>query len=255
MGFATGAPRKLLPVFPSMIAACVLGCASAAHAEASPDSDLGQTASLLLSNKFDQLDAMAAKYNKADARASGGTPKLEIFYEALASFARERSCHPNPHEATFENKNGALERWLAAKPDSIAAHVAMAQLWINYGWKARGCSYAAGVTEEGYRLYVARLTKASTYLKGIAPTADPHIYVELNDLARISGSPEIVAANYSAAVRNHPDYLPYYAMRASALEEKWYGQPGDVAAFEKSLLASPGGDTGKIAYASVATSL
>jgi len=252
MGFRADALRKWFLAISSSIA---LTCATPACAEGPPDPDLGRTSTLLLSNAFDKLEAMAAAYRKTDARASGGTPKLEIFYDALASFAHEQNCHANPHEDTFENKNGALERWLIAKPDSIAAHVAMAQLWINYGWKARGCSYIAGVTEEGQRLYVERLTKAGSYLKGITPTADPHIYIELDELARISGSPEIVVANYSAAVGNHPDYFPYYSMRANALEEKWYGQPGDVAAFEKSLLTSPGGATGQIAYAWVATSL
>jgi hypothetical protein len=258
MGVAAGVSRILsIAGIPSLLA-CAIWTASetGACAKGTLYSDFrSQTDALLLSNQFDKLDAMEAAFKRSDARLAGGVPSLEVFYSALASLEDERDgVHADGQP--LERKKAALERWITAKPDSLAAHVALAQFWINYAWNARGNGYAAGVTEQGSRLYVERLIKAGSYLKGLPPKDDPAIYGELDEIAVVSNSPrEVLASIYAAAVHDYPGYLPYYGMRANLLQEKWFGAPGELAAFEKSLLTTPGGTLGQIAIAAVATDL
>jgi hypothetical protein len=49
-------------------------------------------------------------------------------------------------------------------------------------------------------------------------------------------------------------FVSFYIKRYSDLQERWYGRPGGAGEYAASLLQSPAGDEGKIAYVAVAES-
>jgi hypothetical protein len=54
--------------------------------------------------------------------------------------------------------------------------------------------------------------------------------------------------------RHGRSFVTFYIKRYSDLQERWYGRPGEAAEYAASLLQSPGGDDGKIAYVAVSES-
>ena len=60
---------------------------------------------------------------------------------------------------------------------------------------------------------------------------------------------------YGDAVKAYPSYFHFYSLRAQILQVRWYGQPGELNAYEASLATSPGGDTALVAYSFIAYKL
>jgi hypothetical protein len=57
---------------------------------------------------------------------------------------------------------------------------------------------------------------------------------------------------YAGATAAFPTFPGYQTQYYYYMLERWFGEPGEAAAFAASLLANPGGDEGKIDYVSVA---
>jgi hypothetical protein len=106
-------------------------------------------------------------------------------------------------------------------------------------------------------MYGERLTAAAAYIKGIDPKSDPQIYGILTTLARASSSPRpALDAIYAAVTKEYPRWFISYGNRADILQQKWFGQPGELASYTQSLLlSSPGGEDGEIAYSYLAQRL
>jgi len=212
---------------------------------------------LLASNQLDKLEPLARDLRASDARFPGGSPKLSGFYSALGA-VQGGNCGCGGYESTIsvEKKEAALKQWIDLHPQSLPAHVAMAQFWIANAWKARGHGYANRISPEQWKLYADRMGKAHGYLVGLNPKDDPHIYLEYLKLADAAASPrKTLDLVYAAAIRDYPTDYEFYSMRAERLQEKWYGSPGQLASYAESLLHSPGGEIGQIAYAFVAGTL
>jgi TPR repeat protein len=213
--------------------------------------------SLLASRQFEELDLLAARYRYADSRFPGGEPKLEQFYASLGWFPGTNGDRAiNAGKVSFDQRKALLDKWRAADPDSLAARISLARLWINYAGEVRGTGYASSISGEQYRAFVQRLTNANEILRDLDPKLDPYIYSLRDVTALIAAEPEEeTEVNYISAVHDFPNHFSFYTMQATNLEEKWFGKQGDVAKYLNSLLVSPGGSTGKIAYAIVASRL
>ncbi|MGC3971317.1 MAG: DUF4034 domain-containing protein [Pirellulales bacterium] len=107
---------------------------------------------LLRSEKFDELEAVVAQIRRDRPRDSHGKARLSVFYEGTAAMAKT--------DQEFEQELALFGRWLAAKPKSVAAHLALARAWKNYGWRARGSGFAHTVTDDGFAKFRERIEKA-----------------------------------------------------------------------------------------------
>jgi hypothetical protein len=212
------------------------------------------TEPLLLSHRFDALEAMADGFRRTDARFPGGHSRLYHFYRDLGSFAGGGcDCSDDGTAVSFARKQEAIDAWLADRPQSLTAQIVNAQLLINYAWVARTRSYGSTITDAQWALYRARLREAGAWLYKLNPKDDPNIYSEQMLIAQAEpdARPRLDAL-YMEAVRTFPRFFHYYADRADRLQWKWYGRPGELAALTRSLAVVPGGDDGEIAYAFVA---
>ncbi len=125
--------------------ACLCIAPSSSHAE--PDAIqayYNQIEPLLMSERFDVLDSMAGKLRQTDERFPGGDQKLFHFYNGLA-LIKEQTCMCGGYQSSipFASKEPILKKWLARKPQSLAARITMARMLINYAWVARGVGYAS----------------------------------------------------------------------------------------------------------------
>jgi hypothetical protein len=228
---------------------------SAVWPQSKTGAQISQTVqSLLIAGNFGQLESMAGDFRRSGARVSGGTPKIHVFYDALSAISGGCTCSMIEAEFPFETKRAAIVKWLETYPASVTARVAMAQLWINYAWVGRGIGNASDTSDEQWKNYHERLRTAERYLHGVDPRHDLFVYYERIELMEVlPPGRETLDAAYLAGIQSDPTYFPLYESRAWMMQEKWYGNPGELAEFTQSLRLVPGGETGEIAYATVAS--
>ena len=214
----------------------------------------GDVELMLMEGRTDELDAIADDYGASRVRVQGGWWALAQLYDWLTPFAGSGcGCGPDISRVTFDHKRKALEAWLERRPHSLTARIALANLWKSRAWQLRGIGYAKDTTAAAWRGFREAMARAEETLAPVEETADPMVYfLEMNMVAASDdprGRLQSLYAHATTAFPTFPAYAPqyYYYML-----ERWFGEPGEAAAFAASLLAKPGGDQGKIDYVSVA---
>jgi hypothetical protein len=204
---------------------------------------------------FDALEATAVRARALATHFPGGAAELQVFYEA---FAKETCTqfYSDLSDTAGKTRVAIVERWLGQKPDSLTAQIASAIVWQEYAWTGRGTGYSNQVSQAQWAVFSDRVKHAGQFMRNVDPTQDAQAYLVLIDLARDFNlkRPQIEPI-FRQAHAHFPGYLAYYSAYASLLLPKWFGAPGDLADYTKSLLADPGGDDGAMAYSRVAERL
>lgn len=248
----------------TVLLTCLVGVSTAAAPAASAlafsrdtpvETLCARVESALVARDFDSLESAERAMRDPNLRLAGGNSQLYHYYGALADFSG-RGLFSCTSQLSFDQKRQFLEQWAAAMPRSVAAHIALSQLWTNAGWDARGDNYRDQVTDEQWNTLATDLAAAKSALAGIEGRADPHLYYVATEIARGQPDPRPVLDKiYAAAVKAFPSYFHYYSQRVSMLQERWYGEPGELRTYSATLLQSPGGDAGLVAYSYVAYGL
>jgi len=194
---------------------------------------------------FNQLDCIADSARANESRFPGGKWQLYTFYRGVSNV---------PGHATEEDWNQLidhLKKWVAAKPKSITAPVALAAAYINFAWHARGDGYSNTVTESGWRLFGQRIEQAKKILEDASslPGKCPQWYAAMQLVAKAEGwdlakSTEL----FNEATALAPDYYYYYRYLAEYMLPKWGGEEGDAANFAEQSANRLGGTKGDILY-------
>jgi len=172
--------------------------------------------------RFDELENLASEARDSKEIFNNGSWKIAQFYSALDCLEDQ--------EDTWERHDTIYQAWLDAKPDSVSAHIAYAQYYVNYAWHARGTGYADTVTAEGWRLMKQRLEKAFRLLgeARLLKEKDPFWGSVALTVALGQGWSEQVYADLMKDLHeNHPGYWGYDVARAYSLLPRWYGEEGD----------------------------
>lgn len=204
----------------------------------------------LTEEKFDELDRMAEQYRREKPRFPGGGWFLRAFYGYL-------DVNPQTDSQTIEHL-AHLEHWMTQRPESITARIALADSLRSWAWMARGHGFADKVTEEGWRLYNERITKADAVLESPMKTSVrcPEWYFEMLKLGLDQGwEASRMKKILEQGIQLEPDYQYLYRQYAIFLLPKWFGKEGDAAAFAKSSADKVGGDAGDLLYYQIATAL
>jgi len=214
----------------------------------------------LLAGHYANLDAMAAEFRRPDALFIAGWPKLYVYYDALAEFARpprpKGSCAGMTTEPGFDEARQRLEAWRAADPGSTAAQIALTNIGLEYAWDARGCDFADKVTPEQWALAHDRQNRIENSLLDLDPNSDPEVFYLLVTNAMLwSADREQFDDFYRRAVAKFPWYLPLYGQRAVVLLPKWFGAPGEERQYLDSLRRPDQGLNGQLAYTVAASEL
>jgi hypothetical protein len=205
--------------------------------------------------KFETLDQMAATARSTRARLPGGFWTLHIVYVPLM---RPADGTYDTSESDWITHLARLQRWVAQRPDSITARVALGAAQLQYAWRARGGGYADKVTEEGWKSFQERAEVAAKTLMDASalPAKCPEWYVAMQLTARALGqSKEIQTAIFEKAIAFEPDYHYFYRAQAELLMPKWEGEEGEMAAFAEQAADRIGGKKGDMIYYQIATFL
>lgn len=209
---------------------------------------------LLLRENFAELDKMADAVRSSKARFPGGGWKLSRFYEAV----NNGDAGGYETDADWQSHLALLQRWTAARPQSITARLALADAYLRYAWAARGGGSANTVTDQGWRLFQERTKQAAKVLADAAalPSKCPHLYELAQEVALASGADmSQQRAIFEKAIEFEPLYFAYYQRYATALLPKWGGEPGETEAFAEESYRRVGGKQGAHIYFEIASNL
>jgi hypothetical protein len=197
------------------------------------------------------LDSVAAAERAGRTRFPGGGWKLYTFYSAVES----PKVKPPATEAEWADTLDRLKRWVAQRPESATARVALGYAYLNYAWQARGQGDAASVTPVGGRLMQERLKLAETELQR-AEGKCPEWYYVMLQIGRLKGwGAEDLTAFLQRAISYEPEFYYSYQEVARGLMPKWRGKEGDVEKFAEESANKAGGKAGDMLYWQITQSM
>jgi hypothetical protein len=209
---------------------------------------------MLRERNFRQLDCLADDVRLKKARLAGGMWKLHLIYNGLGSPVSY------PMHATQKDWDAHLQQlrqWVALRPTSVTARVALASSLVNYAWDARGGGLSDTVSDSGWKLFNERLTEAKQILdRGALPGKCPEAYVVMQRVALgQSGGADRLRALFDQAVKTEPEYYYYYRVYSGSILPQWGGEEGAVAKFAQESADSIGGERGDALYFQIAVNL
>jgi hypothetical protein len=207
-----------------------------------------QALDLFQAGDFDGLDALASQWRGLRARTALDVWKEYILYNAIGIDSGDGKAT----DADFEARIATFERWVAARPESVVARIALGRQWFNYAYRARGGGWDSEVTEAGRRLFVERMAKARPYLEQAEamPGKSPVVYFTLMGVAAAQGRPDAESAEiFRKALAFEPDYLQYYENRMTDLLPRWGGSARRVREFVEASADGRGDGRGDELYA------
>ncbi len=207
---------------------------------------------LFINADYTDIDCLADSARQNKEKFKGGAWKLHNIYTALD--------HPKGHatEEDWSEHFKSLQRWIAAKPESITPRIVLAESYISYAWDARGDGTSDTVSDNGWRLFEQRLDQAESTLHETSQlkTKCPEWYVAMQQVAQGKGwSIAKATALLEDAIAFEPDYYYFYRMHANYLLPKWYGEQGDTEKFIEATAERIGGEQGDMVYFQVASFL
>jgi hypothetical protein len=210
-------------------------------------------AELLKQEQFDELDCLADAARASKAKFSGGTWKLVEIYLGLES--------PRPGHPTHEDWNTHLqlvEKWTHHNPESITAHIALAESHVEFAWDARGDGYADSVSDSGWKIFSEQMDEAKSILDDASTLKAkcPEWYLAMEQVAQGQtwDLPRFKAL-VDQAIASEPTFAYYYRVYAFYLQPKWAGEEGDPARFAEEAANKIGGDAGDALYFQIANKI
>lgn len=201
----------------------------------------------LVEEKFEDLDRIAEKFRAEKTRFPGGSWKLTAFYAELDK--------PLLTDKDTLDHLAHLKHWIAQRPESITARVALSASLHRWAWVARGNGTADKVTPESWSLFNERIQESLEVLNAAAGLHEhcPQWYSEMMivglaqnwDKARIRDV-------FEHGIQFEPEYFRLYKQMANYLLPKWDGKPGEASAFAKTAADNVGGEAGDQIYFHIA---
>jgi hypothetical protein len=193
------------------------------------------------------LDDLLDRWAKADERFDDGRAHVMAFDVGLDLISQR-----NKTTKDWEQSLGQIREWRQQNPASTAVDIAEANLLKNWAWSARGSGYARSVTEEGWKLFRARLDRAEAVLlhSKDRSSGNPLWYTEYLEIAVANSwdSAEFRAL-YDAAITRFPDFLPLYNRMIRSLQPRWGGSFEQIDAYVAEVVKQTEARQGKVMYA------
>jgi hypothetical protein len=182
----------------------------------------------LIQGDFDSLEKSAQEFRESKASYFHGSWALTSFYIGVADIDYET---PDGECLAFLQN---IRAWVAAKPNSVTARVALASALRDYAWKARGTGWSDSVTESGAALMSERLAEAWKVLEEAKklPTKCPVWWETAQMVALAQGwDKKRYFALFNEATALEPSYIDFYSHAVLYLQPRWYGEEGESEKF------------------------
>ena len=200
---------------------------------------------LLREKRYAELNCIADSERSNKELFAGGRWKLHELYWALTNLRG----HVTPEDRLANLQQ--IQSWVDATPKSITARIALAQVYVNYAWDARGVDTSDTVSENGWKLFGQRLEKAKAVLDEVAalPVKCPEWYFVMQEIALGQGWDKTQSKNLlQTALAFAPEYYYYYRSFAYSMMPQWNGENGDAANFAAQAADRVGGGAGDMLY-------
>jgi hypothetical protein len=202
---------------------------------------------ILLGEKFGDLEKIAKTNRDESAFLAGGVLKSSDFYEAIASPA---FSHPLT-DADYESYIEKAKRWQAAFPESAAARISLARLYLNFAFFGRGNDYSSSVSVLQWQAFNERTAIAQQILVDAAQLKehDPAWFDAMLHLAmNASWSNRDTRELFDCALAVQPANSFFYRSYAHYLLPQWYGKIGDIQRLAEEAAAKHPEPVGSILY-------
>ncbi|AHF90168.1 hypothetical protein OPIT5_07950 [Opitutaceae bacterium TAV5] len=206
---------------------------------------------------YDALEELYTRLAAGPFRIEDRWPGIMVYFEGV-------EVRRNNPEAEWTRHRQAIEAWCAARPQSVAARLALAEYYNNYAWKARGTDYASEVSAGQWKLFHERRDKALAILRGTDNDAGENSGAVKTSFygrylaARILGPdgstfPEARRILDTLAAEE-PGFYPACSLVAHYLLPRWHGRRGDLTRYAETAAARvdkafADGRSGDILYA------
>ena len=184
--------------------------------------------SLLVQRDFAQLEKIAAQNRTEKARVLGGFWKNYDFFSSTAAPSMEGSPLK---DSDYKDRIDLVKQWMGAFPQSAAARLTLAQLYISYAFFARGDGYANTVSGHQWELFNERVAKARQAIMAAASLKerDRQWYAVMLMLAQAEGWDKTDTRELlDQALAFEPEYYHFHRLYAIYLLPQWYGDPGEI---------------------------
>ena len=203
---------------------------------------------LLLAGDTQHIDELASRYRASEERASSGTWKLSMLYNAIDA----QSFDPlDPHWKDLED---LIDAWLAREPNSPTAVVLSARIVYQHAWALRGDGVGSSVPGQNWQLYQQLIQRARDVLDQHPNVAqqDPEWDTLRISIAREEGadSNQILAMAERALTR-WPCFYAIHNSATRALLPRWGGSRQAIQAYVKLALEHSRSREGTQAYARI----
>lgn len=141
---------------------------------------------------------------------------------------------------------------MTKNPQSVAARLALADVYLKYAWLARGSGYADKVTDEGWKLFNERVSVAKDILDGDPAIREknPRAYVEYSTVALAQGmDKEEYLKMVDECHKRFPTYTNIDLNASYFLLPRWHGEEQDAQKYIVERADTIGGEAGDRAYA------
>lgn len=205
-----------------------------------------KTDPLLAAGNFAELDRIAAELRSSKVQCANGTWHLRCFYDGFAMLSDYLP------ESAWTDRIATFQAWIKQYPDSITPRLALANLWDEWAWRARGGNYAPDVPRKGWELFEERLTESATVLEEARNLEEKcPFWWDLSQRVALGQSWDRARYDrlFADAVYFEPLYSGFYANKNNYLLPRWFGRPGECAAFAEAAANELGGEEGDILYA------
>ena len=209
--------------------------------------------SLIVAGNYDEIERTAAQLTAKPEIMADGSWTLGPFFVGLW-------VGDDDTDAGWLRARERIETWVAAKPDSQLAQVALARAWTEGALLARGDQYSDKVSDAAWKTVDERLQHAAPIFRKLlnAPKiATPLVYSSAQRFGRLGQAPrEWQDKVFARGVVAFPQYSDFYFQREFTLLPRYDGAPGewekDAAKFAD---AQPNKEAGAMLYARIVASL
>ena len=173
----------------------------------------------------DELEELAARVHSPDLRFPSGMTYLNAFHEGATSIGIGS-------DETYIN---CFRHWAKRKPDSVTAHVALANAYRKWGWHTRAKDDVS-VSESGKTLeFNKRMLQSQIALEKAEKISDDDVQIDLSRMWLMTGLGKRGAVNdaFEAAVKKDPNCLPAYLARTVSLLPLNGGKSGEWLEFAR----------------------
>jgi hypothetical protein len=208
-----------------------------------------EVARLFAAADYAALDALALRYLQGE-RTSSGTWKLDQYDLGLS----EAFEHRADDTAYWQDLETRLGNWIAASPDSSAAHLAHARALLTRAWGYRGFGYAKDVREQDWQPFRDHVAAARKDLEVNQETgkANPLWYQMLLEVAKVQKWPVVEYMQlFDEGVARHPAFYQLYFNASSGFQPEWGGSFAAFDDFAKSAQQRSQATEGAAVYARI----